>query len=108
VIVINDESFGRGDRELGAKLMGTFLTKLRMRDSMPDAIVLYNSGVKLLAKGSAVFPSLAGLMEDGVEILACGTCVKHYEMDESELAGHVSNMQEIVGLLLKARSVITV
>jgi intracellular sulfur oxidation DsrE/DsrF family protein len=107
VVVVNNESFGGDDRDLGGKLMGIFLTKLRMTEKLPDAIVFFNSGVRLLTKDSAVRPSIEGLIEDGVDLLACGTCVKHYEMDEADVTGHVSNMQEIVGILLKANSVIT-
>ena len=67
VVVVNNESFGGDAGEMGGKLMGIFLTKLRMTEKLPDAIVFFNSGVKLLTKDSAVRPSLEGLIEDDEE-----------------------------------------
>lgn len=108
VIVVTDDHFGGDDRELGSKLVGLFFMKLRMEDNPPDAIVFYNSAVKLLVRGSAVQHSMEDLLDAGVDILACGTCVKHYGLDENALVGHVSNMQDVVRILMKANSVISV
>lgn len=107
-IVINSESLGRGDEGLGIKLMGAFLRKLWASDQKPETIICYNSGVKLMAKGSPVLDALNGLHDAGVEILACGTCVEFYKLTGDIVAGRVSNMEEIVSILVTADSVVTV
>lgn len=108
VIIINSESLGRGDEGLGQRLMGAFLRKLWAREEKPDAIICYNSGVKLMAKGSTVLDAMDGLSGAGVDILACGTCVEHYNLMNDMQVGRVSNMEEIASILMTAESVVTV
>src|SRR6056297_3311682 len=95
VIIINDESFGKGSEELGKKLMGAFLRKIWSKEEKPEKIILYNSGVKIAAKGSYVLDAVNGLFESGVDILACGTCVEHFGLENSLEAARLSNMDEI-------------
>ena len=108
VIIINSEFFGRGDDGLGEKLMGAFLRKLWAKEEKPDAIICYNSGVKLMAKGASVLDAMMGLYEAGVDILACGTCVEFYGLNSDMQAGRISNMDEISAILMSAESVVTI
>jgi selenium metabolism protein YedF len=108
VIVINSESFGRGSEELGKKLMGAFLKKLWASDSKPGQIVFYNSGVKLLGPDSPVLDALNALFDSGVDLLACGTCITYFELDDKIKVGRVSNMEEIVASFLNSDDVITI
>lgn len=108
VIVINSDSMGSGDANLGQRLMGAFLRKLWAREEKPDTIICYNGGVKLMAKGSAVLDVLSGLQEAGVDILACGTCIEHYNLVNDIKVGRISNMEEIASIFMTAESVITV
>ena len=107
VIIINNESFGNGSEELGKKLMGAFLRKVWAKDGKPDTIILYNSGVKIAAEGSPVLDAVTGLMEAGVDILACGTCVEFFKLENAIKAGRISNMDEISSVILNAKSVVT-
>ncbi|MFP4698356.1 MAG: sulfurtransferase-like selenium metabolism protein YedF [Eubacteriales bacterium] len=107
-IVINNESFGKGDMELGKKLMGSFLRKLWISDNLPDVIVCYNAGVKLLAKGSTVLDALDGLYTKGVEIIGCGTCISYYDLGNSIEVGRKTDMEEIVSIMMSSDKVITV
>ena len=108
IIVVNSETLGRGDEKLGLQLMDSFLLKLCESGSKPDAIVFYNSGVKLLAQGSPVTDTLEILFGAGVDIIACGTCVSAYQLNDKIAVGRVSNMPEIVSVLVESESVITV
>ncbi len=108
VIILNSETIGHGDPELGKTLMGVMLRKLWAKEKKPDAIICYNSAVKLIAGGSDVLDALSGLSEAGVEILACGTCIDKYRLNSSVKVGRVSGMDEILSLILEAESVITV
>jgi intracellular sulfur oxidation DsrE/DsrF family protein len=88
--------------------MGAFLRKLWSYAQKPETIVFYNSGVMLLAQGSPCMDALDGLFQAGVDLVACGTCVAHYQLRERLAFGRVSDMQEIVSLLMQAEKVITV
>lgn len=107
-IVINSEFLGRGEDELGAKLMGAFLRTLLASEQKPDKLVFYNSGVKLLAEGSTVLDVLNDLNKAGVRLVACGTCVSYFKLDEKVLKERISNMQEIVSILMDSQNVVTV
>lgn len=106
LIVLNSESFGKGDEELGKKLMGAYLKKLWARDDVPDTIICYNSGAKLVSKGSMVLDALHGLYDKGTDILACGTCIQHYNCNVE--VGRITDMAEIVDLMSSFDKVITV
>ena len=65
VVVINSDAMGRGDDELGGRLLVKFLHQLAGLPTHPDAIVFYNRGVKLLGPGSVVLDTLAPLVKAG-------------------------------------------
>jgi selenium metabolism protein YedF len=107
-IVINSEFLGSGSDELGAKLMGSFLRTLLTSQTKPDKLIFYNSGVKLLADGSPALDMLNELNSSGVQLVACGTCVGFFKLDDRIARERVSNMQEIVSILMQSESVVTV
>ncbi|MFQ6032268.1 MAG: sulfurtransferase-like selenium metabolism protein YedF [Candidatus Zixiibacteriota bacterium] len=107
VIAINSDKMGQGDGKLGGRLMGNFLKTLLDAEKKPQMLVLYNSGVKLAAKGSPLLETLQSLENLGVEIICCGTCVNFYGLADLIQAGRVSNMKEIVKVLTQAENVIT-
>ena len=84
--------------------MGGFLDRVHVMDEV-TAIVLYNDGIKLAVEGSPVRDNLRSLLEAGVDLLPCVTCLDYYGL---ELAvGSPSNMDEITGALDSAEKVIT-
>ncbi|OOB78838.1 MAG: hypothetical protein ATN34_03515 [Epulopiscium sp. Nele67-Bin002] len=107
VIIINNESLGYGDSGVGNTLLGVFLRKVVANPVKPDAIVFYNSGVRVLAKNSPFLDMLEALEYYGVELIACGTCVYKICGQSSLTAGRISNMEEIAQILLQAQKVIT-
>ena len=107
-IVIHSETLGRGNDELGKKLMAPFLRKLLIAEKKPARIIFYNAGVKLLAHGSPVLFELEELAASGVELIGCGTCIGFFKLDDKIAVGRRSNMQEIVGYLTESDSVMTV
>ncbi len=108
VVVVASEAMGRGDTELGRQLMVKFLNSLWKHPQKPDAMIFYNSGVKLLTARGAVLEALTALSDAGVDLVACGTCASYFQITEKILVGRVSGMDEIVDLQLRADSVITV
>jgi selenium metabolism protein YedF len=107
VILVNSDKIGQGDEELGGILMKNFLAKLITAELKPRMIVLYNSAVKLAAKGSEVMESLHSLENVGVEIICCGTCINVYGLAGQMEAGRVTNMPEIVRVLTEAQTTVT-
>ena len=106
--IINSQFFGHGDDKLGEQLMGSFLRKLWSLDQRPDRIIFYNSGVRLLAEGSSVLDALDGLAKEGVDLVACGTCVTHFDLKQQLVVGRVSDMTEIATSMISSSNVVTV
>lgn len=73
---------------------------------MDGTILFFNSGVKLVVEGSPVLEDLRNLCGQGVEILACGTCLGYYELKEKIAVGEVSNMYNIAETMLRAGKVV--
>lgn len=107
VIIINSDTLGRGDEGVGKTLLGTFLRKVLARPDRPDAIVFYNSAVRLLTRQSYYLDVLDALERSGVELLACGTCVFKVCGQHSLSVGRISNMDEIADLIIGADKVTT-
>jgi len=106
VLVVADERMGRGDAELGDILIRAFFHTLSEVSPMPDTIIFFNSGVKLVVEGSPVVDDLIALRDAGVEILACGTCLGYYNLKESVKVGEISNMYTIAETMLRAGKVV--
>ena len=108
VFFIDSESIGRGSEELGGILMRALLHTLGEADIKPQKIILANSGVKLACEGSPVLEDLQTVASQGVEILACGTCLNYFELKERQRTGRVSNMYEILNALSQAGKIVKI
>ena len=106
VLVLNNDQMGHGDARLGRKILATCLRKA-VRLSGLEAVVLYNAGVKLAARDSALATELHQFQENGIDVLPCGTCVEHYGLQGQLVVDRVSNMDEILTTLDGAEIVIT-
>ena len=76
-------------------------------EPLPETIILFNSGVRLVVEGSPVLEDLQDLCGRGVEILACGTCLGYYELKERIAVGEVSNMYTIAEVILGVGKVVS-
>jgi selenium metabolism protein YedF len=107
VLLIPDNLIGRGDPELGDILMRAFLHTLNEVSPLPDTIIFINNGVKLVVEGSKVLEDLRNLKEQGIEILACGTCLGYHNLKDQVEVGEISNMYTIAETMLRAGKVIS-
>jgi selenium metabolism protein YedF len=107
VLVVPGEGMGRGSVELGGLLVRTFFHTLGEVSPTPDTIIFYNAGVRLVLDDSPILEDLRALAERGVEVLACGTCLKHFEVMDRIAVGVVSNMYAIAERKLAADKVIS-
>lgn len=101
VLFISTDSIGRGSGELGRVLTKSLINALAENDSVPEKIVLMNAGVRLACEGSDLVAPLNELEGRGVEILACGTCLKYFDLADKLRAGKTSNAYEILNALLE-------
>jgi selenium metabolism protein YedF len=107
VLVVPSEFMGRGEHvELGNILVRAFFHTLGEVEPLPQTIVFFNSGVKLVAQGSHVLEDLCALSEQGIEILACGTCLEYYGLKDKLAVGEISNMYTIAETMLGAGRVV--
>ena len=104
IVVCNQDQMGHGDRALGQKILATFLKK---SIALPGfhAIVMFNTGVKLVALDSPVLAEMRALEERGVDLVPCGTCLNHLGITPA--VGKVSDMDTILRELGRAAKVIT-
>ena len=95
---------GHGDRELGQRVLTTFLQKAIALDGL-EAVLFYNAGVQLTGPESPVLAELRELEHRGVDLVPCGTCVQAFGVDVQ--VGQVSDMDTIIREMSAAQKVIT-
>ena len=106
IVVLASDKMGEGDDELGHLLMNNFIKALKDLDRLPQKMVFYNNGVKLVTYGSPVVEHLKDLEKMGVELLLCATCVNHYSIESIVAAGTLSNMYAIAEVMASAGNII--
>lgn len=99
---------GSGERELGESLAKMFFYTLAESADRPKYILLMNNGVKLACGDNQTIEHLQKLIDEGSEVLVCGTCLNYYGISDDLKAGSVSNMYDIVGKMQEVSKVITI
>lgn len=107
VVFVGSCFMGAGDDDLGAKLMRGFLRTLIDMSFKPWRMIFINSGVKLTTVDDEATEALGMLLEKGVEILSCGTCLQHYKVEDKLAVGRSTTMYEVIETLAKATKVIS-
>ncbi len=102
VILIQGEGLGRGDEQLGSMLMANFFRLLGENVDKPESIVFWNTGVRLLCEGSPFLERLKRLEEQGVELLACTTCLEYFELTDKLAVGKPTNMMKSIQSILSS------
>ena len=106
VLVITSDTVGRGSDELGGILMRAIMHTLLEVKPQPNTIVFMNNGVKLAVTGSPVVEDLQELVDSGIEILICGTCLNYFGLTDSMAVGEISNAYTIAETMLQAGKVV--
>lgn len=106
VVVIASDCMGSGDDELGHILIKGFLFAITQLDTLPDTVLLYNSGARLSIEGAATLEDLIALSKAGVKILTCGTCLNHFGIASQLAVGEVTNMYTIVEEMQQATCIL--
>ncbi len=100
VILVQSEGIGRGDERLGSLLMANFLRLLAENKDRPASLIFWNTGVRLACEGSKVIDYLKTLEEQGVEILACTTCLEYLNLADKLLIGKPTTMLKSIQSML--------
>jgi selenium metabolism protein YedF len=105
IFLIQSEGLGRGDDQLGIMLMANFLRLLGESQDKPSSLVFWNAGVKLACEGSQVLTHLKKLEEQGVEILACTTCLEFFELADKLKVGKPTTMVKSIQSMMNSEMV---
>jgi selenium metabolism protein YedF len=108
MVMVMSDCMGKGDDQLGSKLMAGFLKTLKEMGDDLWRIVFINNGIKLTVEGSAVLSPLKDLKNQGVPIFVCGTCITHFNLVDKLEVGEITNMLDIVTAMQVADKVITI
>lgn len=106
LIQISQNGMGTGDEELGLILVNNYIKLLFAEQRVPRFIALYNEGVKLICKGSSAIEHFKALEGAGTKIIACKTCLNHFEMLDKVGVGIAGTMIDIIELQGLAHKVI--
>ncbi len=102
VFLIQSEGLGRGDNQLGEMLMANFLRLLGESKEKPATLIFWNTGVRLVCEDSHVLGHLKRLEEQGVEILACTTCLEYFELVDKQKVGKPTTMARSIQSMLSS------
>lgn len=107
-VFIGKDHVGEGEGELGYNLMKMALYTLSECGDAPASLLFMNSGVSLVAgREQQITDSVNNLIQQGTEVLVCGTCLDFYGLKDSLAVGEVSNMYDILERMREASHVIT-
>ena len=102
VLFITSDAIGRGEDDLGGMLMANFLRLLGESPEKPARIIFMNAGVRLVCEGSHVLVHVRKLEEQGVELLACSTCLEYFDLVKNLKVGTPTDMAKSVQSMMTA------
>lgn len=100
VILVQSETLGRGEDQLGSVLMANFLRLLAESHEKPGTLIFWNAGVRLVCEGSKVLDHVKRIAEAGVEILACTTCLEYFNLADKLVIGKPTTMVKSIQSML--------
>ncbi len=106
LIQINQNGMGHGDEQLGLQLINNYLKLINAENNLPKFITFYNSGVKVMCEGSPAIENLKNLEAAGVKLIACKTCLNHFNLLDKLQVGIAGTMVDIIELQKMADKVI--
>lgn len=106
LIQLTQNGMGAGDSDLGHLLLKNYLNLLAEEEQLPRVIAFYNAGVQLICSGSPVLAELQQLEQRGVRLMACKTCLKHFDLLDKMETGIAGTMMDIIELQKVADKVI--
>lgn len=106
VVLLSKDTLGSGDEEFSKTLLNIFLQTTLESGLRPRAILMLNSGVRMMAPGAATLKVLNDFKAAGCEVLACGLCVEYYKLKDAIPKEQVTNMFAICEYLFAADRIV--
>ncbi|MCE5204378.1 MAG: DsrE family protein [Actinomycetia bacterium] len=106
--VISTDVLGRANEELGRILMRSFLVSLAHEEQTPVAVMFINEGVRLACEGSEALDELRALVDAGVTVSACSTCLKHLGLADKLAVGVAGDMPSLVAAVCGPDQIVTI
>jgi len=100
VFLFGSEGCGSGDSDLGYAIMMQLLDTLPQSKEKPDAIIMWNTAVKLMADDSPALSRLKKVEDSGVKLIAGRLCVNELGLAGKIAVGNIAGMNEILDVLL--------
>ncbi len=94
-IVVTSDVMGK-QADIGRVLMKGFFETMKDMGALPQAIFFMNSAVRLTTTDEEFVPLLKGIQDSGVEIYSCGTCLKHYGLEDRLRVGHRGSTGQVI------------
>jgi selenium metabolism protein YedF len=107
LIVISSDVMGR-EADIGAVLMKGFFQTMRESGQLPGTMFFLNAGVKLTTLNDDTVPALQAIAESGVEIFSCGTCLKHFDIEDKLRVGYPGTTAILLEKIADAAKVVWV
>jgi hypothetical protein len=105
-IVFGSDRMGDGDPELGRDLLRNFLLAFDEMPKPPEAIILYNTAVRLVLPDSPVLAILRRLQDKRTEILVCATSLQHYAAATDLQVGEMRPMHLLAERMMQAHHIL--
>jgi len=112
IVFISKDTFGHGsdsekDHDFSHNLLNVFLQTIQQSGLKPRAILMANSGVKLIDPNASTYKVLCDLKDGGTTVLACGLCLDYYGLKDKVPLEQVTNMFAICEYLFAADQVLS-
>jgi intracellular sulfur oxidation DsrE/DsrF family protein len=85
--------------------MASFLRLLGESAEKPNTLVFWNSGVRLVCEGSPFLVHTKKLQEQGVEVLACSTCLEFFNLADKQKVGKPTTMVKSIQSMFSSEMV---
>ena len=95
LLVVGTDTMGK-EEELGKILMKAYFETIKTYKQNPHTIFFLNAGVKLTTINEDITSILKEIEAMGVEIYSCGTCLKHYGLEDKLKVGHRGTTNHII------------
>lgn len=97
-MVISSDIMGK-EEDIGKVVIKNFFETVRATKQIPHTIFFLNAGVKLTTLDEEVSDILKDIELMGTEIYSCGTCLKHYNLENTLKVGNRGASTQVVEAL---------
>ncbi|MFQ3574645.1 MAG: sulfurtransferase-like selenium metabolism protein YedF [Thermodesulfovibrionales bacterium] len=95
LIIIATDTMGK-DEALGRVLMKAYFETMLVYKELPDCIFFMNTAIRLTTVDDEMVVILKKISEMGVEIYTCGTCLKHFNLEDGLKVGMRGTTNHII------------